>query len=211
MEPQLILPLCLNHARTPGVIREVHPCECCRNFEARREPSRGSRRPRRPVPRSSISRWATISSRSSMPPISTGSTGTRGDSWAGAGGLGYAYRFERGKKIFMHREIMQTPPGMVVDHKNHNPVHNRRRQPAELHAAGESAQHAGGRSQSGFAGVYPYGKRWQAQIFSGGKIVYREVFDDPVEAAKARDRKAYELFGAVAYLNFPDEIASAFR
>ena len=38
MEPQLILPLCLNHARTPGEIREVHPCECCRNFEARHEP-----------------------------------------------------------------------------------------------------------------------------------------------------------------------------
>jgi hypothetical protein len=32
MEPQLILPLCTNHAESPGEVREVHPCECCRNF-----------------------------------------------------------------------------------------------------------------------------------------------------------------------------------
>ena len=31
------------------------------------------------------------------------------------------------------------------------------------------------------------------------------LFDD-VEAAKARDRKAYEFEGEFAYLNFPDEI-----
>ena len=43
-------------------------------------------------------------------------------------------------------------------------------------------------------------------VFSGGKVVYREVFEDKVEAAKARDRKAYELFGPFAYLNFPEEI-----
>ena len=31
-------------------------------------------------------------------------------------------------------------------------------------------------------------------------------FDDEVEAAKAYDRKAHELFKDFAYLNFPDEI-----
>jgi hypothetical protein len=61
-------------------------------------------------------------------------------------------------------------------------------------------------NKSGFVGVSPYGKKWRAQIRSGGKVVYREVFDDKVEAAKARDRKAYELFGPFAYLNFPEEI-----
>jgi hypothetical protein len=29
--------------------------------------------------------------------------------------------------------------------------------------------------------------------------------DDEVEAAKARDRKAYELHGEYAYLNFPED------
>ena len=31
--------------------------------------------------------------------------------------------------------------------------------------------------------------------------------DDEVEAAKARDRKAYELHGEYAYLNFPEDFA----
>ena len=43
-------------------------------------------------------------------------------------------------------------------------------------------------------------------LHKDGKVVYQEVFEDRVEAAKARDRKAYALFGPFAYLNFPDEI-----
>jgi hypothetical protein len=32
----------------------------------------------------------------------------------------YTVRGCHGRKILMHREIMQTPPGMVVDHVNRN-------------------------------------------------------------------------------------------
>ena len=39
------------------------------------------------------------------------------------------------------------------------------------------------------------------------RTIYLGLFDDEAEAAKARDRKAYELAGEFAYLNFPDEIA----
>ena len=118
----------------------------------------------------------------------------------------YAYRNERGKTIFMHREIMQTPPGKVVDHKNHNPINNRRSNLWNCTSAAEPAQPRPPGNKSGFVGVYPYGKKWLARIRSGGKVVYSQVFDDKVEAAKARDRKVYDLFGAFAYLNFPDEI-----
>ena len=36
-------------------------------------------------------------------------------------------------------------------------------------------------------------------------MYYLGLFDDEVEAAKARDRKAYELHGEFAYLNFPED------
>ena len=39
---------------------------------------------------------------------------------------GYAARQERRKTIYMHRQIMQPPDGMVVDHVNHNKLDNRR-------------------------------------------------------------------------------------
>jgi hypothetical protein len=58
-------------------------------------------------------------------------------------------------------------------------------------------------SGCGYVGVYPRGKRWEAGIAWRGKHFYLGHYDDPVEAAQARDRKAYELHGEHAYLNFP--------
>ena len=60
--------------------------------------------------------------------------------------------------------------------------------------------------RSRFKGVYPDGDKWYAMIKHQGVTYYLGTFDDEVEAAKARDRKAYELEGEYAYLNFPDEI-----
>jgi hypothetical protein len=36
--------------------------------------------------------------------------------------------------------------------------------------------------------------------------MYLGLFDEEVEAARVRDRKAYELAGEFAVLNFPDEM-----
>jgi hypothetical protein len=38
----------------------------------------------------------------------------------------YAYRSENKKTIYLHREIMQTPPGMDTDHINRNTLDNRK-------------------------------------------------------------------------------------
>jgi hypothetical protein len=204
MEGQLILPLCLNHAETPGEAREVHPCECCRNFEAQREPNRATEPPPGPEVKDiplGDHRYAIVDA--------ADFDWLNQYTWrllGGEGGLGYAYRYEHGKKVFMHREIMQTPPGKVVDHKNHNPIDNRRSNLRNCTRQQNRCNQRPRGSKSGFVGVYPHGERWLANIWSCGKTVYREVFDDKVEAAKARDRQAYELFGAFAYLNFPDEI-----
>jgi len=117
----------------------------------------------------------------------------------------YAWRWCNGHRLLMHREIMKTPPGMVVDHINGNGLDQRRRnmrnctQEQNLHNAGPRG------GVSGFKGVYRYGNRWCAQIEYHGEKIIIGVFDDPVEAAKARDRKAAELFGEYAWLNFPED------
>ncbi len=61
------------------------------------------------------------------------------------------------------------------------------------------------RGSSRFVGVYRHGNKWQAHITCRGKYYYLGLFDDEVAAAKARDRKAWELHGEFAYLNFPED------
>ncbi len=61
----------------------------------------------------------------------------------------------------------------------------------------------GGTSQ--FTGVSRHRNKWVAYVTRRGKYYYVGIFDDEVEATKARDRKAYELHGEYAYLNFPED------
>ena len=207
MEPQLILPLCLNQAQTPGEVREVLPTECCRNFQAHREPAERAAPPTSPNPEI---KYIPLSRGQFAMVDAADFDWLNEHRWYLKGGPGfyYACRTCCGRTILMHREIMQTPAGMVVDHIDHNILNNRRCNLRNCTPEQNRHNRRPTRNQSGFIGVYPYGKRWKAQIRRGGKVVYREIFDDKVEAAKARDRKARELFGPFAYLNFPNEIRS---
>ena len=45
-------------------------------------------------------------------------------------------------------------------------------------------------------------KKWQAQVEFNKKNHYVGLFNNEIEAAKARDKKALELFGPIAHLNF---------
>jgi hypothetical protein len=121
---------------------------------------------------------------------------------------GYAGRREKGKLIFMHRQIARPPKGMVVDHHNRNRMDNTR---ANLRVCTpqENGRNKGKRAgaSSRFVGVF-YCKasgKWRAHIWFEGGYVSIGYFTDEVEAARAYDRKAVELFGATARLNFPEE------
>jgi len=56
--------------------------------------------------------------------------------------------------------------------------------------------------------VSRHGDKWIAYINYRGRHYHLGLFDDEVEAARARDRKAWELHGEFAYLNFPEEVGT---
>ena len=100
-----------------------------------------------------------------------------------------------------------------VDHINHNGLDNRRE---NLRIATVSQNHANegkrrGNYSSKYKGVYLRSDRlhlgYHARISSKseGTIWLGRFGDDEVAAARAYDRKALELFGEFAYLNFPRE------
>lgn len=123
-------------------------------------------------------------------------------------GGGYAARHEKGKMIFMHREIMKPPEGMVVDHIDGSKANNCRinlRVCTRQENQRNRAKTAGAVSR--FKGVW-FDKRvgkWRATIHMKGKSIFIGHFEEEEEAARAYDRKAVELFGEFARLNFPDE------
>ena len=117
----------------------------------------------------------------------------------------YASRRKGGRVVYMHREIMQPPKGSIVDHIDPNTLNNRR---CNLRVCTPEQNQVnrgprGGSSQ--FVGVYRRRDKWVAEIVWRGEYFYLGLFDDEVEAAKARDRKAYEFHGPYAYLNFPED------
>jgi hypothetical protein len=60
-------------------------------------------------------------------------------------------------------------------------------------------------ANSGYRGVYRRRSRWAAIISIEGRPVHIGTFDTRDEAARAWDRRARELRGPGAWVNFPDE------
>ncbi|MBP7053173.1 MAG: HNH endonuclease [Phycisphaerae bacterium] len=105
----------------------------------------------------------------------------------------------------MHREIMKARKELVVDHKNCRTWDNRRCNLRVCTQKQNQVNRGPCRASSQYVGVYPRGKKYEARIVYRGRPLYLGRYDTPIAAAKARDRKAYELHGPFAYLNFPKE------
>jgi hypothetical protein len=124
----------------------------------------------------------------------------------------YATRKKRiGKKyvsIGMHREILNPPDHLVVDHINHNGLDNRK---ANLRLA-TCAQNSYNRRQlrknksSKYIGVSwkQWTKKWAVIIGHKRKYIIVGYFKDEIQAAKAYDKAAKKYHGEFATLNFPD-------
>lgn len=121
---------------------------------------------------------------------------------------GYPARSGKGKQIFMHREIMQPPEKMVVDHVDGNKANCCR---FNLRTCTRKENQANLRKQRGtcsrFKGV-SYNKRrrkYFAQCDFGGNHRWLGFFNEEVDAARAYDRAAVEESGEFARVNFPRE------
>lgn len=111
--------------------------------------------------------------------------------------------------VKLHREIVSAPAGCDVDHVDNNGLNN---QSANLRVCTRSENLRNTRkrdnSSAKFKGIYWHkrARKWVAQIKPPTGHIYLGSFADDVEAAKAYDAKARELFGAFAKCNF--EVAS---
>jgi hypothetical protein len=112
----------------------------------------------------------------------------------------------RTRMLSMHRDIMNSPKGLLVDHKNHDSLDNRRQ---NLRLATHSQNTCNKQSKrtgcsSKFRGVSYDKKRgyWNTQVVCEGKMVFFGRFKNEFDAAKAYDEAAKKHHGEFARLNF---------
>jgi hypothetical protein len=202
---------CTHNPSSPGEIREVLFTDTCRNFKAK-----VWRRPHKKQPKASRRPPASKSGGKTKPiPLGNGLFATVDAAdypelskygWYAArhGDAIYAIRREGCKKAYMHRLIMKPRRDQVVHHRDGDGLNNRRDNLLVCTRRQHQACH-GPLGDRRFVGVYWHTARWVARIQYRSKKYHLGYFDDEIEAAKARDRKAYELLGEMAYLNFPED------
>lgn len=108
------------------------------------------------------------------------------------------------KIVYMHRFINNTPDGMLTDHKNGDRLDNRKE---NLRSCNRTQNHAnkrvGSNYSSNFKGVYWHKNRnkWVAMIRFERKGRYLGCYESEIEAAKAYNKAAKDLFGEFAKVN----------
>jgi hypothetical protein len=105
----------------------------------------------------------------------------------------------RKRLVSMQRFLMDYPQGLVVDHKNHDTLDNRR---SNLRVCTRSQNQGNALKRPGtrFKGVSREhtSKRWKAVIQCENRTYRIGTFEREDEAASAYNKKAIELFGEFA-------------
>lgn len=112
-----------------------------------------------------------------------------------------------GKKVFLHRFIMNFPKSCKIDHINGDTLDNRKCN-LRICTQAENAYNRkiNSNNKSGFKGVHfkRANQKWCAQIQFNRKSIHLGYFNDKLQAAKAYDTAAIKLFGVFAKLNFSE-------
>tara|TARA_B100001094_G_C17801896_1_gene609519 strand:- start:76 stop:648 length:573 start_codon:yes stop_codon:yes gene_type:complete len=124
------------------------------------------------------------------------------------------YAMGGSRRDSIHRLVMGNPKGMCVDHINGDTLDNRKENLRVCTRSQNSQnQRLKSHSQSGYKGVYEIKnpqpkKRFRAYLGGGqGKSHIRlGSYATAEEAAEVRDKKALEIHGEYASLNFPDKL-----
>jgi hypothetical protein len=107
------------------------------------------------------------------------------------------------KAIYLHRDLLNPPENLVVDHINGNALDNRRE---NLRICTHSQNSMNKRKpingkKSSFKGVMPQRGKYTVIIKREGKAYCEGTYETEIEAAIAYNQKAEELFGEFAKLN----------
>lgn len=93
-------------------------------------------------------------------------------------------RSESGKTILLHRQIMDAPDGLVVDHIDRNPLNNCR---SNLRVVTQQVNTWNRAVMGETIGVSPSRGKWRAMIEHSGKKLDLGFFVDKADAIAARD------------------------
>lgn len=107
----------------------------------------------------------------------------------GNGRAVYAAANVGGRRVLLHRFLLEPPPGLEVDHRNGNGLDNRR-QNLRLATHAENAQNVAARGgTSRFRGVtfVASRRRWRARVRLAGRFHHIGYFADEIDAARAAD------------------------
>ena len=188
-------PTCGNQPELPGRMRECPHGGVCRNYRVRPPVPEGEGVKRMPL---GDGVYAYVD----------GADFEWLNQWTWRVHGGYAARHEKRTVVFMHREIMKPPEGKIVDHVSGNKFDNTR---ANLRNITPQENQHNRRKQRGASSIYKgvtyykAGRCWRAFLTCGKECYYLGQFDTEVEAARAYDYRAVEVFGEFARPNFPDQ------
>lgn len=121
---------------------------------------------------------------------------------------GYRRVKYRGKDYLVHRIVFYLTHNYlpdIVDHIDQNKLNNHPDNLRDALYRGNNAVNSKLRADnsSGYRGVtwHKATNKWMSSIFFKGKRIHLGVFEDIIQAAKAYDEKAKELFGEFARIN----------